>query len=46
MKEHLKEILKCECGWTWGDSSVPERRTPERQSPPYLKLSDLASEVN
>jgi hypothetical protein len=46
MKEHLKEIMKCECGWAWGDSSIPDRRIRERQRPPDLKLSDLASEVN
>jgi hypothetical protein len=44
MKEHLKEIMKCECGWTWGDGSIPERRAHERQKPSDLKLSDHSSE--
>ena len=46
IKEHLKETLKCECGFTWGDSSTPERRSRERQRPPDPKLSDHSSEVN
>jgi hypothetical protein len=46
MKDHLKEIMKCECGWTWGDSSILDRRTRERQRPPDLTLSDHFSEVN
>jgi hypothetical protein len=46
MKENLNEILKCECGWTWGDGSAPESRSRERQRPPDLKLSDHSSEVN
>jgi len=46
MKEHLKEIMQCECGWAWGDASIPDRRISERQRPPDLKLSELASEVN
>jgi len=46
MKEHLNETLNCECGWTWGDGSVPERRSCERQRPPDLRLSDHASAFN
>ena len=46
IKEHLKEILKCECGWTWGDSSIQERRTRERQKPTDLKLFDPSSEAD
>jgi hypothetical protein len=46
MKEHLQEIMKCECGWTWGDSSTPERRSRERQKPLDLNLSDHFSELS
>jgi len=33
MKEHLKQIIKCLCGWTWGDSRSLERRAQKRQKP-------------
>jgi hypothetical protein len=33
------QVVQCPCGFSWGDSRSPERRTRERSRPLKNKLS-------